>query len=192
MSAQHRGSVRVCVGLGGNLGGEEELRGRFCAASEKLAERPGVREVARSPLYWTAPQGPFREQDPFLNAALALDWDADPGPVAVVAELLAIEAALGRDRAREEPLGPRPIDLDLLLYGVRADHFPGPPAADVPHPHLGERAFALKPLAEIAGYEFPIPGLGATLGERLGDPVVRAQPMSYLDIAWEPEREGAR
>jgi NAD(P)-dependent dehydrogenase (short-subunit alcohol dehydrogenase family) len=59
--------------------------------------------------------------------------------------LLGIETELGRIRA--EPLGPRTIDLDLLLYGtesVRSDDL------IVPHPRMHQRLFVLEPLVEIA------------------------------------------
>jgi 2-amino-4-hydroxy-6-hydroxymethyldihydropteridine diphosphokinase len=105
-------------------------------------------------------------------------------PVAVLDDLLAIEAALGRRREHETPLGPRPIDLDLLLCGDRVLSSAGPPALEVPHPRLVERAFALAPLAEVAGYDLRLPGLDITVGERLADPMVRAQPISRLDADW--------
>ena len=41
---------------------------------------------------------------------------------------------------------PRPLDVDILLYGhVRVRH----PSLIVPHPRLGERLFVLEPLAEL-------------------------------------------
>ena len=42
---------------------------------------------------------------------------------------------------------PRPIDIDILLYG---DQVIESPELVIPHPRLTERAFALIPLAEIA------------------------------------------
>ncbi len=61
--------------------------------------------------------------------------------------MLAIEAAHGRDRAGEQRWGPRPLDLDLLLYGDLVIDEPG---LVVPHPRLHERPFVLVPLAQIA------------------------------------------
>jgi 2-amino-4-hydroxy-6-hydroxymethyldihydropteridine diphosphokinase len=140
--------------------------------------------VFRSSLYLTAPQGPVRDQPPFLNAVVAFGRGSEVEPVDVLRDLLTIEAALGRDRAHEVPLGPRPIDLDLLLCGERVCRCAGPPATEVPHPRLAERAFALEPLAEVAGYDLGLPGIGATVGQRLADPMVRAQPVSRLPGGW--------
>jgi 2-amino-4-hydroxy-6-hydroxymethyldihydropteridine diphosphokinase len=61
--------------------------------------------------------------------------------------LLAIERAMGRDRATAPPKGPRIIDLDLLLLD---DVVLATPALTLPHPATGERRFVLEPLAEIA------------------------------------------
>lgn len=175
-----RAAAKLYVGLGGNVGSERELRDRFGAAAAAVAKLPYATEVERSSTYLTAPQGPFRDQAPFLNAVLGFGRGASVDPVAVLADLLAIEATLGRDRAHEQSLGPRLIDLDLLLCGDRVLCAAGPPAVEVPHPRLVERAFALTPLAELAGYDLQLPGIAETIGERLADPLVRAQPISRL------------
>ena len=50
-------------------------------------------------------------------------------------------------RQRPYRNAPRTLDLDLLLYG---DVAMDTPRLTLPHPHLGERAFVLRPLLEIA------------------------------------------
>ena len=74
----------------------------------------------------------------------------------LLGRLFEIERAHGRDRAGETRWGPRTLDLDLLLYGDAVIDEPG---LRVPHPHLHERAFALRPLLEIAP-RVSIPGHG--------------------------------
>ncbi len=64
----------------------------------------------------------------------------------MLAVLQQIERQLGRRPA--ERWGPRPIDLDLLLYG---DMVLDTPDLVVPHPRLACRRFVLGPAAEVAG-----------------------------------------
>lgn len=73
----------------------------------------------------------------------------------------ALELAAGRRRGVR--FGPRPLDIDLLLYGDRSSD-----AAELtlPHPRLRERRFMLQPLAEIAP-DLPVPPDGAPVAELL-------------------------
>ena len=119
-----------------------------------------------SSLWRTAPLGPVREQPQFLNAVAQIDVHDDAAPRALLAQLLAVESQLGRDRAHEITQGARAIDLDLLLWGQLVMDDPGPPRLLLPHPRLYARAFALAPLVEIAGDDLLIPG---ALGGRAAD-----------------------
>ena len=56
-----------------------------------------------------------------------------------------IETAIGRQPTFRN--GPRPIDIDILLYDDLQLHQEG---LTIPHPRMSERAFVLVPLAEIA------------------------------------------
>ena len=126
----------VCyVGLGANLGD------RHLAFDRALELLPGVVE-AWSPRYETAPVGP--PQPSFLNAAVRLRTVL--APLALLDALLAVERTLGRDRDRETRWGPRTLDLDVLLWPGRTL---SEPRLHVPHPRLGERAFALAPLLDV-------------------------------------------
>ena len=138
------------VGIGSNLG---ETERQIAAALDQLAAEDGIELVAVSTLRETEPVG-FLDQPNFLNGALQLETELPPREL--LKRLLAIESRLGRVRGEGPRLGPRTIDLDLLLYGVEEIDEPG---LTVPHPRLPERRFALEPLAELApGLE--IPGLG--------------------------------
>ncbi|AND68691.1 2-amino-4-hydroxy-6-hydroxymethyldihydropteridine diphosphokinase [Dyella thiooxydans] len=69
--------------------------------------------------------------------------------------LMAIERRFGRTRD-DERWGPRTLDLDLLhVDGVVLDE----PQLTLPHPRMGERAFVLLPLADLAP-ELELPGQG--------------------------------
>lgn len=59
--------------------------------------------------------------------------------------------------------GPRPLDVDLLLFGARVSDRP---ELTLPHPRLAERRFVLVPLAEIAPDRRVPPG-GRTVAELL-------------------------
>ena len=128
----------VLLGLGGNVGDPAATIG---AALARLEEQ-GVRIVARSSLYRTAPWGKT-DQLAFVNACARADTEL--APRALLDRILAVELDLGRERG--ERWGPRSIDIDILDYdGVTLDE----PGLTLPHPRLPERAFVLVPLAEIA------------------------------------------
>ena len=143
-------SVRAFVGLGGNVG---DVAGAFASAVVRMDELPGTQLLRVSRRYRTPAWGMAAQPD-FLNAVALLETEL---PARELLEaLLAIERAHGRDRASETRWGPRTLDLDLLLYGDTVIDEPG---LRVPHPHLHERAFALKPLLDIAT-DAVIPGHG--------------------------------
>jgi 2-amino-4-hydroxy-6-hydroxymethyldihydropteridine diphosphokinase len=132
--------ITAYVGLGSNLG---DRAGNIRAAVEQLRRAAGVAVSAVSSLLENDAVGGPAGSPPFLNAAAELRTTLSP--LALLHQLHAIEAALGRVRA--ERWGPRTIDLDLLLYG---DHCVDDPELIVPHPLMHERRFVLQPLAEIA------------------------------------------
>jgi 2-amino-4-hydroxy-6-hydroxymethyldihydropteridine diphosphokinase len=80
---------------------------------------------------------------------------------AVLALAKALELAAGR--RRRERFGPRPLDIDLVLYGDRVS---AAPELTLPHPRLHERRFMLEPLAAIAP-ELRVPPGGVSVGELL-------------------------
>lgn len=132
-------SLRAYVGLGANLG--DDLAATLTQAALHLAALPGTRVAALSSVWRSAPvdaAGPD-----FLNAVVALDTEL--APLALLDALQAIEQAHGRERPYRN--APRTLDLDLLLHG---DVVLDTPRLTLPHPRLGERAFVLRPLLEIA------------------------------------------
>jgi 2-amino-4-hydroxy-6-hydroxymethyldihydropteridine diphosphokinase len=132
--------VRAFVGLGSNLGDREQTLRR---AVERLGELRGTTVRAVSTFRDTAPVG-IVDQPRFLNGAVALDTALTAREL--LAALLEIELALGRDRSGVAPGGPRTLDLDLLLYGDAEIDERG---LRVPHPRLAERRFVLEPLIEL-------------------------------------------
>lgn len=138
------------IGLGSNLG---DRRAALEAAILQL--RP--RRV--STIEETAPWG-RTDQPEFLNAVAEIETDLDAP--ALLERLLEVERKLGRRRSPER-WSPRPIDLDLLLYGeseVRTA------SLSVPHPRLAERRFVLEGLAELCP-EHMVPGVNKRVRELL-------------------------
>ena len=142
---------RAYVGLGSNLGDREAT---IRAALAELGAVEGVDLVGVSTLVDTEPVG-YTDQPRFLNGAAALETRLPPRELLDL--LLAVEARFGRDRAAAPPQGPRTLDLDLLLYGGdRIDEA----GLEIPHPRLHERAFVLRPLAELDP-ALEVPGRGS-------------------------------
>lgn len=127
--------TRYFIGLGSNVG---DRLGHLVGACQQIGERLGSWEG--SAIYETEPVG-GPDQDPFLNAVVAVDSDLDPP--ALLDVLHVIEAGSGRERTVR--WGPRTLDLDIVAWD-------GPPYSDdrlvIPHPRAAERAFVLAPLAE--------------------------------------------
>jgi len=140
--------TRAYVGLGANLGPREVT---ILRAVDLLALADGISVLEVSQLRETEPVG-VADQPAFLNGVVAVDTTLDARTL--LETLLEIERELGR--VRTERWGPRTIDLDLLVFGEETIDEPG---LTVPHPRLGERRFALEPLAELAP-ELVVPGLG--------------------------------
>jgi len=132
-------SSRAYIGLGANLGAD--LAAALTQAALSLEALPGTQVAALSSAWRSAPVdagGPD-----FLNAVAALDTGL--APLELLDALQAIELAHGRERPYRN--APRTLDLDLLLYD---DLVLDTPRLILPHPRLGERAFVLRPLLEIA------------------------------------------
>jgi 2-amino-4-hydroxy-6-hydroxymethyldihydropteridine diphosphokinase len=142
----------VIVGLGSNLA---HPRRQLARAVRALARVPGVRVIRVSPNYASAPVGCAAPQPDYVNAVAVLRTSL--GPRALLAALQAIEHRQRRRREDEAHRNaPRTLDLDLLLYGRRRIRLPG---LTVPHPRMHERAFVLRPLADVA-VAATIPGRG--------------------------------
>lgn len=136
------------IGLGSNLA---DRRQTLESAIDALRQLPRSHLRARSRLYgspaWQA-QGPD-----YLNAVVRLSTGLDPHELLGVMQR--IEARFGR--SRPYPGAPRTLDLDLLLMDQMQLQSP---ILVVPHPRLHERAFVLRPMAEIDPSQ-PIPGHGS-------------------------------
>lgn len=150
-----RAPVTAYVGLGANLG-EPVLALREALAA--LRRLPGVQALRASGFWRSAPVdagGPD-----FVNAVAELQTTLTAPEL--LAQLQALENAAGRERPFRN--APRTLDLDLLLYGSGRI---ASAALAVPHPRLRERAFVLRPLAELAPALVSAADLAAVAGQRI-------------------------
>jgi 2-amino-4-hydroxy-6-hydroxymethyldihydropteridine diphosphokinase len=140
------------VGLGSNLA---HPRRQLARAVRAIARLPRMRVIAVSPNYASAPIGCDTPQPDYVNAIVAVRTSLEPR--ALLAALHSIERRQHRRRDREPKRNAsRTLDLDLLLFGRRRIRLPG---LTVPHPRMHERAFVLRPLADVCAAA-TIPGRG--------------------------------
>jgi 2-amino-4-hydroxy-6-hydroxymethyldihydropteridine diphosphokinase len=133
--------TEALLALGGNVGNSRAILDRAVA---RLLEQGDIVLKARSADYLTPPWG-FKYQAPFVNLALVVETALSPRDL--LERCQEVELQLGRDRAHEKRWGPRTADIDIIAYGdLTIDEL----GLTLPHPHLFERAFVLRPLVEIA------------------------------------------
>jgi 2-amino-4-hydroxy-6-hydroxymethyldihydropteridine diphosphokinase len=127
------------IGIGSNLGDREFN----CKQAIGLLRQKGITVRKESSLYETKPWG-VTDQPLFLNMAIEIETNLKPF------ELLRTLKDIEKEMGREETFlwGPRIIDLDILLYDNCIIDGEG---LKIPHPHMQDREFVLRPLCEIAG-----------------------------------------
>lgn len=156
------GAVTAVLALGSNLG---ESRDTLSRAVAELADHPGVRLQAVSPVVRTRPVG-GPEQPDYLNLVISVETDLAPHEL--LAHCQAVETL--HHRTREVRWGPRTLDVDIITYG---DTEMADETLTLPHPRAHTRAFVLQPwawmdpdavlagtpVAELAARAEDLPGL---------------------------------
>ena len=107
----------------------------------------------------TAAHG-YESEHKFLNVCIMFRTELEPAEV--LHRLQAIEKSISpaSHRTAEGGYADRVIDIDLIAID---DCVVDSEELQLPHPHLAEREFYLKPLEEIApGWTHPLTGLTAT------------------------------
>lgn len=146
------------IGIGSNLTNERYASPKdVCNAALAELERLGCSVLRRSRWYESAPVPPS-DQPWFVNGVAQVESDLQPGEL--LALLHRVESDFGR--IRRERNEARVLDLDLLDYDGRVSQSGTGP--ELPHPRLQERAFVLRPLAEIAP-QWRHPVTGKTVSE---------------------------
>jgi 2-amino-4-hydroxy-6-hydroxymethyldihydropteridine diphosphokinase len=163
----------VYIGLGSNLG---DRVANLREAGHRLGAIVKIEKASQ--LYVAAPLGYVRD-DAFVNAVIR--GTTTLKPLELLEMMEAIEVTMGRRPGVQ--YGPRPIDLDLLFYdSVQMETR----KLTIPHPRIAQRAFVLKPLAEIAP-NLMHPVLYYTMSQLLQD----AEDVEQVQI-YQPEHQLAR
>lgn len=147
---------RAFLALGSNI----DPRRNLTAACAEIARSGVIRASSR--VWQTEPIG-FREQPPFLNAAVLLETSlsADELRCDVIPE---IESGLQRVRDPDNRNGPRTIDIDIALFNQDVISVDG---CRIPDPDILTRRYLAVTLAELDdGYVHP--ETGTTLSEIAG------------------------
>ena len=162
------------VGLGSNLG---DRAGYLLLAVRGMLDA-GLDVIRLSSIYETEPVE-YENQPPFLNMVAELRGSTLPSPDQTMARLLRIEYSLGR--TRDVRMGPRTIDLDLLIF---KDHRADTEFLTVPHPRISSRRFVLVPLNEL------VPNLvHPVLGKSINELLVQSKDQSAV-VRW-PQRKAS-
>lgn len=130
----------VYLSLGSNLG--DRMTNLRKALELLNAAKIGVRRV--SPFYKTEPVD-FHPQARFINCVL--EAETDLMPLQLLRACQSVERALRRRPGIDK--GPRPIDIDILLY---ENTVVLSAMLEIPHPRMADRRFVLIALREIAPY----------------------------------------
>lgn len=131
--------IDAFIGIGSNMG---DRLANIAAGVAALVGLPVTRLVLVSHVYESEPWGPDGQQT-YYNAAahIVTDLYADQ----LLDLLKEAEEGLGREPAAR--FSPRPIDLDILLFG---DEEWESARLTIPHPRMRDRDFVITPLLEIA------------------------------------------
>jgi len=123
--------------IGGNLGNRKE---NLAKAVSLINEQCG--SLTRSSSIYETEAWGITDQPSFLNQALEISTSLNARQL--MRKVLQIEEEMGR--VRKEKLGPRIIDIDILLFENEIHDLR---FLKIPHPEMQNRRFVLVPLAEI-------------------------------------------
>jgi 2-amino-4-hydroxy-6-hydroxymethyldihydropteridine diphosphokinase len=138
----------IVIGLGANLPSQYGSPRNACGAALELLEKSGIKIIARSPWYESAPV-PVSDQPWYVNGVIIID--SEWPPATILKHLLGVETQMGRQRGVRNAA--RIIDLDLIAYGETITDTGqtsiGKNGPDIPHPRMHERAFVVLPLRDL-------------------------------------------
>ncbi len=167
--------MQAIIALGSNLGQPDHNLREAASHLGALSSEP----LRVSSIWRTAPVGFVDPAPEFSNAVAIVETGMDG--ITLLAELQAIEIAMGRERPAGTALSSRTIDLDLIDLGgqVMETSF-----LTLPHPRAHVRRFVLEPLRELEpGFQFVNrkENLAMLIAEAPADPVRRFSRLSLSD-----------
>ena len=127
------------IALGSNLG---KRKNNIKTAIAMLEESSEITIVSESGIYESKPMYNPNLKD-FYNSVVRIKTSFAPFELLRYAQL--VEKKLGRVRQKER-YSNRTIDIDILSYG---DEMIDSDELTLPHPHIKERKFVLKPWSDI-------------------------------------------
>ena len=130
-------SRQVVLAIGSNLG---DRFGYLQGAINKLCDF-GMKVIAVSPVYETAPWGPV-SQDDYLNCVVIVETSQSLREVMNDGQL--IEHFY--QRTRDIKWGPRTLDIDVIAAGRECS---SEPDLVIPHPYAHLRAFVIVPWLDV-------------------------------------------
>ena len=145
--------MKYYLNIGSNMG---ERRDNLYRAVVALVA--GNSECAVSSIVESEPWG-FESEHRFMNLGMTLESDLEP--LQMLDRIHDIERGLGSASHRDEHGGyvDRLVDIDIVAID---DMVIDKPELQVPHPHLPERDFFLKPMMQLAPeWRHPVTGLTA-------------------------------
>jgi 2-amino-4-hydroxy-6-hydroxymethyldihydropteridine diphosphokinase len=173
-------SAFAFVALGSNLGDSHQI---VLDAMLRLQNFSGL-PILKSSLWRTSPVNCPPDSPPFVNAVVGLVTRAGETPESLLQKLLVLEKEFGR-RAKKVLNEPRPLDLDLIVFGTetrpaaptclagawrrrKRSEGGNTPKLILPHPRAHLRRFVLQPLGEIAP-DLILPGQCKTVSQLLAE-----------------------
>jgi 2-amino-4-hydroxy-6-hydroxymethyldihydropteridine diphosphokinase len=129
----------VYLSLGSNLGNRESYLIKAC---QLISDMEGFETIACSSIYVTQPMEMDKSAPSFLNMVIKGQFIYTP--LELLNNIENIERDMGRKTKGDYQ--PRPIDIDILLFGERAFTVD---RLCIPHKKLTKRPFALVPLLQI-------------------------------------------
>ncbi len=169
----------IIIALGSNLTGNFGSPEYALPKAVNELAASGIKIVGISKIYITKAHA-YKKQPDFYNAIVSVDTSLPAG--ALLQVLKRIEAQAGRRKPKNGKPSyfqwmPRPLDLDIVSYkGVTLNWEGNRPKQRarviLPHRRAHERAFVLRPLADVAPY-WHHPVFGLTPAQLLKRPPVR-------------------